>query len=85
MNRNGHISPVKHYVEGKPHASLDKLKIMSGKSVDSRQKQGGKKLDPGPKDQTGYVSTDMICPVKQDISKQTGLDRQNLLGSIGHI
>ena len=33
MNHNGHSSPVKHKVEGKPHKILEKLKIMSGKST----------------------------------------------------
>ena len=33
MNRNGHRSPVKHKVEGKPHKILEKLKITSGKST----------------------------------------------------
>ena len=33
MNRNGHSSPVKHKVEGKPHKILEKLKITSGKST----------------------------------------------------
>ena len=33
MNRNGHSSPVKHEVEGKPHESLEKLKITSIKST----------------------------------------------------
>ena len=33
MNRNGHSSPVKHKVEGKPHKMLEKLKITSGKSI----------------------------------------------------
>ena len=33
MNRNGHSSPVKHKVEGKPHNILEKLKITSGKST----------------------------------------------------
>ena len=33
MNRNGHNSPVKHKVEGKPHKIFEKLKIMSGKST----------------------------------------------------
>ena len=32
-NRNGHSSPVKHKVEGKPHKILEKLKITSGKST----------------------------------------------------
>ena len=32
MNRNGHSSPVKHKVEGKPHNFFEKLKITSGKS-----------------------------------------------------
>ena len=31
MNHNGHSSPVKHKIEGKPHKSLEKLKITSGK------------------------------------------------------
>ena len=31
MNHNGHSSPVKHKVEGKPHKILEKLKITSGK------------------------------------------------------
>ena len=30
MNRKGHSSPGKHYVEGKPHESLEKLKIICG-------------------------------------------------------
>ena len=33
MNRNGHSSPVKHKVEGKPHKILEKLNITSGKST----------------------------------------------------
>ena len=32
MNRNGHSSPVKNKVEGKPHKVLEKWKITSGKS-----------------------------------------------------
>ena len=31
MNRNGHSPPVKHYVEGKPFESLEKLNITSWK------------------------------------------------------
>ena len=33
MNCNGHSSPVKHKVQGKPHKILEKLKITSGKST----------------------------------------------------
>ena len=33
MNRNGHSSPVKHKVEGKPHKILEKLKKTSGNST----------------------------------------------------
>ena len=33
MNRNGHSSPVKHKVEGKPHKILAKFNITSGKST----------------------------------------------------
>ena len=33
MNRNGHCSPVKHKVEGKPHKIVEKLKITCGKST----------------------------------------------------
>ena len=33
MNCNGHSSPVKHKVEGKPHKMFEKLKIMSEKST----------------------------------------------------
>ena len=33
MNRNGHSSPVKHKVEGKPRKMLEKLKIKSEKST----------------------------------------------------
>ena len=32
MNHNDHSSPVKNKVEGKPHKTLEKLKITSGKS-----------------------------------------------------
>ena len=33
MNPNGHSSPVKHKVDGKPQTIFEKLKIMSGKST----------------------------------------------------
>ena len=33
MKRNGHSSPVKNKVEGKPHQILEKLKITAGKST----------------------------------------------------
>ena len=33
MNHNGHSSPVRHKIEGKPHKILEKLKITSGKST----------------------------------------------------
>ena len=33
MNRNGHSSPVKHKVEGKPHKVLEKFYITAGKST----------------------------------------------------